>query len=178
MRIIGGKYRGRHIPVPSTFRARPTTDFAREGLFNVLSNTWDLEGISVLDLFAGTGSVGFEFASRGAGRVHMVEVNTRYARFLEQTSTKLGMKNIRVYRSEALKFISGCTSKYDIVFADPPYDLDSKQEIPGAVFEAGLLEETGWMIIEHGKKDSFLKEHMFRELRKYGSVHFSVFGRD
>lgn len=175
MRIIGGKYRGRHIPVPQKFRARPTTDFAREGLFNILSNTWEFEDLRVLDLYAGTGSIGFEFASRGAGQVEMVESDPKISRFLQQTAGKLSAGNVRVFLSDALHFIDQHRGKYDIVFADPPYDLDSIPELPDRVFAAALLFEEGWFILEHGKKNDFRSHPRLRNVRKYGSVHFSFF---
>lgn len=175
MRIIGGKYKGRHIPVPSSFRARPTTDFAREGLFNVLANTWEFEGLAILDLFAGTGSIGFEFASRGAAEVNLVETDSKTARFLQRTIQSLKAENIRVIRSEAMQYLRNCHTLCDIVFADPPYDLDIIPEIPDRVFEAKILAEGGWLILEHGKKNSFTSHEWFIDQRKYGSVHFSIF---
>ncbi|MFC2111767.1 16S rRNA (guanine(966)-N(2))-methyltransferase RsmD [Bacteroidota bacterium] len=175
MRIISGKYKGRHIPVPSSFKARPTTDFAREGLFNILANTWEFEDLAVLDLFAGTGSIGFEFLSRGAGRVDMVETDHKSTRFLQRTATSLGTENVRVFRSDAMKFIRNCFSHYDIVFADPPYDLDIIPELVETLLEADILEDEGWFILEHGKTNSFSDHSRFLELRKYGSVHFSFF---
>ncbi len=175
MRIIGGKYKGRRINVPSTFRARPTTDFAREGLFNILANAWDFEELAVLDLFAGTGSVGFEFASRGAGRVDMVELDPGSVRHLERTVLKLAADNIHVHRSDALKFIRHPFLLYDIAFADPPYDLELIPELPDRILNAGILAEGGWLILEHGRKHSFNSHPRHRELRKYGSVHFSIF---
>ncbi len=175
MRIIGGKYKGRRISVPSSFRARPTTDFARVGLFNILSNTWDFEQLAVLDLFAGTGSIGFEFASRGAGRVDMVEMDARSVRHLEKTSSDLAAENIKVYRSDALKFITHSPRSYDIVFADPPYDLEIIPAIPDQVFKTNIVVEEGWLILEHGKKHAFGTHPRFAEVRKYGSVHFSIF---
>ena len=161
--------------MPSSFRARPTTDFAREGLFNILSNIWEFGGLEVLDLFAGTGSIGFEFASRGAQKVDMVELDSKTTMFLKQTAGKLGMENIRVYQSDVLKFIKNCYSAYDIVFADPPYDMEIIPEIPDRVLDSGVLVEEGWFIMEHGRNNSFIEHPRFREIRKYGNVHFSIF---
>lgn len=175
MRIISGKYKGRHIPVPGSFKARPTTDFAREGLFNVLANTYEFTGLTVLDLFAGTGSIGFEFASRGADRVDMVEINTRTTKFLQHTNRQLGMENVRIIRSDVSRFLTQRRTKYDMVFADPPYDLDILPSLPELVLNAGILVEDGWFILEHGKNYSFTQHPQFRESRKYGSVHFSIF---
>ena len=161
--------------MPSLFKARPTTDFAREGLFNILANTWEFEGLAVLDLFAGTGSIGFEFVSRGAHRVDLVETDHKSSRFLQQTTRTLTADNVRVIRSDAMKYLRNCSSRYDIVFADPPYDLTIIPEIPDAVFKSGVLEKGAWFILEHGKSNSFTSNPRFLELRKYGSVHFSFF---
>lgn len=161
--------------MPASFRARPTTDFAREGLFNVLANIYDFDGLAVLDLFSGTGSIGFEFASRGAERVDMVEIDTKTTRFLNRSFRTLDMKNVRVLRADAMKFIGYSQNRYDIVFADPPYDMKIIPEIPDRVFDSGILVNEGWFILEHGKNNSFSAHPRFYELRKYGSVHFSIF---
>lgn len=175
MRIISGAYKGRYIPVPKSFKARPTTDFAREGLFNVLNNTYDFNGLRVLDLFAGTGSIGLEFASRGAEQVDMVEIDGRTTAFLQHTARQLGMANVRVIRNEAAKFIQHCRIQYDLIFADPPYDLAIIPSLPDLVLNAEILVEKGWFIMEHGGKNSFTQHPGFLEMRKYGSVHFSFF---
>jgi 16S rRNA (guanine966-N2)-methyltransferase len=175
VRIISGKYKRRRIPVPSSFNARPTTDFSRVGLFNVLANTWDFEGLAVLDLFSGTGSIGFEFASRGAARVDMVEKDPASARFLQKTAGMLAASNVRVIASDAMAFIVRCPSRYDIVFADPPYRMDAIPGIPARVLETGILEDEGWFILEHGRNFSFASHPGFRGMRKYGNVHFSFF---
>ncbi len=161
MRIISGTYKGRYIPVPGSFKARPTTDFAREGLFNVLANTYDFNDLMVLDLFAGTGSIGLEFASRGAARVDMVEIDARTTKFLQRTTRQLGIENIRVIRSDVTKYISQCRTSYDLVFADPPYDLDIIPSLPDLVLNAEILVEDGWFILEHGKNNSFTSHPRF-----------------
>jgi 16S rRNA (guanine(966)-N(2))-methyltransferase RsmD len=167
LRIIGGTYKGRSIPVPRSFKARPTTDFAREGLFNVLANTYHFNDLMVLDLFAGTGSIGLEFASRGAARVDMVEINARTTSFLQRTIRQLGME-----------YLMHCRTSYDLVFADPPYDLEIIPTLPEIVLNAKILVEDGWFILEHGRENSFAHHPQFQELRKYGSVHFSIFERN
>ena len=177
MRIISGTYKGRYIPVPRSFRARPTTDFAREGLFNVLANTYDFNDLMVLDLFAGTGSIGLEFASRGAARVDMVEINARTTSFLQRTTRQLGIENVRIIRGDVSKYLMQCRTSYDLVFADPPYDLEIIPSLPELVLNAEILVEDGWFILEHGKENSFAHHPQFQELRKYGSVHFSIFER-
>ena len=175
MRIISGTHRGRYIPVPHSFKARPTTDFAREGLFNVLASIYDFNGLEVLDLFAGTGSIGLEFASRKAGHVDMVEIDAKATGFLQRTIKLLGIENTRVIRTDAIKYIRQCITRYDLVFADPPYDLDIIPELPDLVLNSDILVDEGWFILEHGKKNSFKGHPQLQELRKYGSVHFSIF---
>ncbi len=178
MRIISGIYKGRHIPVPRSFKARPTTDFAREGLFNVLANTYDFKGLTVLDLFAGTGSIGLEFASRGAAHVDMVEIDARTAEFIQRTTGRLGISNVRVIRSDVAKYLRQCRTSYDLIFADPPYGLEMIPLLPDLVLNTEILVENGWFILEHGKNNSFAHHPQFQELRTYGSVHFSIFERN
>jgi 16S rRNA (guanine(966)-N(2))-methyltransferase RsmD len=175
LRIISGTHKGKYIPVPKHFRARPTTDFAKEALFNILANYFDFTELAVLDLFSGTGSIGYEFASRGARKVDMVEVNPRYAGFIKTNAEKMGFEKIEVYRQDVFHTLYDLGSTYDIVFADPPYYLEELDTIPDKVFEAGILEQDGWFILEHGKNHSFNNHKNYKELRKYGSVHFSIF---
>lgn len=141
----------------------------------MLSNTWDMEDLVVLDLFAGTGSIGFEFASRGAGRVDMVELDQPSARFLKRTIQTLAAGNIRVFNTDALDYIRKSVSRYDIVFADPPYKLEAIPEIPDRVLDSGILEAEGWFILEHGRKNSFSGHSRLTGTRKYGNVNFSIF---
>jgi 16S rRNA (guanine(966)-N(2))-methyltransferase RsmD len=178
LRIISGIYKGRYIPVPRSFKARPTTDFAREGLFNVLANIYDFDGLEVLDLFAGTGSIGLEFASRRAGRVDMVEIDAKTTGFLQRTIKLLGIENTKVIRSDAVNYIRQCRSTYDLVFADPPYELDIMAELPDLVLDSDVLVDDGWFILEHSKKNSFNDHRHFNGLRRYGSVHFSIFVKE
>jgi len=175
LRIISGTHRGTYIPVPKNFKARPTTDFAKEGLFNILANHFDFEELTVLDLFAGTGSIGYEFASRGARRVDMVENNFRYARFIRDHLDKLKFENVHVFQKDVFRILPELGSKYDLIFADPPYFLDNLDKIPGLVLEARILDTDGWFIFEHGKNHSFNSHECYKELRKYGNVHFSFF---
>jgi 16S rRNA (guanine966-N2)-methyltransferase len=175
LRIISGKYKGRHIHPPANLRARPTTDFARESLFNILNNHLDFEGLRVLDLFAGTGSIGFEFSSRGAASVEMIENNFTHADFIKRTAGLLGATNIKVIRIDVFRFLPRISSKYDVVFADPPYDLDNFQEVPVLVLEQDILGEDGWFILEHSKRNDFSRLDGFYDHRKYGSVNFSFF---
>ncbi len=162
--------------MPAGFRARPTTDFAREGLFNVLKNHIDLENLRVLDLFGGTGSISLEFASRGAVKVDLVEADPRSCAFLKKTISALGMDAIRVCRSDAFRFIERSAERYDLIFADPPYDLEGIPGIPDRIFNLNILQEEGWFILEHGRKHIFSQHPNFLESRRYGNVHFSIFG--
>ncbi|MBL7110674.1 MAG: RsmD family RNA methyltransferase [Bacteroidales bacterium] len=175
MRIISGTHKGTYIPVPKQFKARPTTDFAKEALFNILANYFDFEELSVLDLFAGTGSIGYEFASRGARQVDMVEINSRYADFIKSKAASMGFENIEVYHRDVSRILPAMVSKYDLIFADPPYFLEDLEKIPDAVFKAEILESDGWFILEHGKKHNFNNHDQFKEMRRYGSVNFSIF---
>lgn len=175
MRIIGGEYKGRYIPVRKNFPARPTTDFARENIFNVLHNYFDLSELSVLDLFGGTGSISFEFASRGCENIVVVEKDYRSWDFIKKTAADLKMNQIKAVKSDVFRFIKKCTIQFDIVFADPPYDLKTLKEIPEAIFNAGIIKPEGWLILEHGKQNSFETNALLIDKRTYGSVHFSIF---
>jgi 16S rRNA (guanine966-N2)-methyltransferase len=175
LRIIGGKYRGRRIVPPPGFKARPTTDFAREGLFNILSNRIDFEEVSVLDLFAGTGSISFEFASRGTREVHLVEKDLKHISGIRRIVKVLEFDNIRPVHIDVRAYLKTCSVKYDIVFADPPYDLSWLKEIPDLVTASGVLKDDGFFILEHPGKMSFSNHILFYEHRNYGGVNFSFF---
>ena len=175
MRVIGGKFRGRRINPPGNFKARPTTDFAREGLFNVLNNRVDFQTISALDLFSGTGSISYEFASRGAATVHLVEKDMRHISGIKRIIKDLGFENIRPIHIDVNAYLKTCSVKYDIVFADPPYDLAWLIELPDLVTQAGVLKENGFFVLEHPKGLSFVSHELFFEHRNYGSVNFSFF---
>jgi len=175
MRIIGGKYKGRIFTPDKRFSSRPTTDLAKEALFNILTNRYDFAGLKILDLFSGTGSIGYEFISRGAETVTFVEINHLHIRFIRKVTEKLGINNIKIIRNDVFRFLNNCREKYDIVFADPPFDLSGLSAIPGAVFESGVLNENGLFILEHTKNYDFSHNHQFTELRHYGKVHFSFF---
>ena len=175
MRIIGGKYRGRRIDPPSDFKARPTTDFAREGLFNVLNNRIDFETVSVLDLFSGTGSISYEFASRGAASVHLVDKDKRHIAGIRRIIKNLGFENIKPIHIDVKAYLKACSVKYDVVFADPPYDLTWLNEIPDLVTQSGVIKEDGFFILEHPRGLSFISHKLFFEHRNYGGVNFSFF---
>ena len=175
MRIISGKHKGRRIDPGKSFKARPTTDFAKENLFNVLNNYFDFNQLTVLDLFSGTGSISYEFASRGCSPVDSVEVKAKYHAFIRKTATELGLIQLRAIRANALQFLKHTINRYDIIFADPPYEMNEIEKLPHLIFIRNLLEPGGWFIMEHGKEHDFSEHPRFREIRRYGSVHFSIF---
>lgn len=176
MRIVGGTLKGRSFDPPARFGSRPTTDFAKEGLFNIISNEWDLEGCAVLDLFAGTGAISFEFASRGANPVYAIEMNSLHATTLRKNVGVLGLeKVVQVVRNNVFDFIPLCRMQYDLIFADPPYDLDQLELIPKKIFSANLLKEGGQFILEHPDAYSFENHPFYLKERKYGNVHFTFF---
>jgi len=176
MRIIGGELKGRLFIPGKNFKARPTTDFAKENLFNILSNRIDFDEIKVLDLFAGTGSISFEFASRGCNSVTTVELDHVHYAFISSVTKQLDLeKCIHLLRYDVLKFIPRCTEKYDLIFADPPYQLKTLKDIPDLVLHYQLLNPGGLLILEHGRSDDFATHPNLFEQRVYGSVHFSFF---
>ena len=175
MRIISGRYRGRHINPPHTITARPTTDFAKEALFNLLQNEIEFEGLSVLDLFAGTGSISFEFASRGAQQIIAVELANQQQNFIRKVCQELDFKNITLVRGDVFKFIRANHLQYDIIYADPPYALRQLPELPDLVFEHQMLKEGGLFILEHSSKNSFENHPHYVQHRNYGSVNFTFF---
>ena len=175
MRIISGKYGGRIIKPPGNFKARPTTELAREGLFNILSNHFYFEDLEVLDLFSGTGSIGFEFASRGAERVDMIEKNYHHFKFIRKVIEILQTENTRVVKADFFKTIQNIHQTYDIVFADPPYNLKEFEKVPELILSKTILKSDGWFILEHPSHYQFNSLAGFFDLRIYGSVNFSFF---
>ena len=175
MRIITGKYRGRHFDIPRSFKARPTTDFAKENIFNVLTGYLDFEGISALDLFSGTGSISLELVSRGCSQVVSVELDRDHHRFITDCLKKMNTDSCLPIRGDVFRFIKGCHQQYDFIFADPPYALKELPTIPDLIFEKGLLKEEGIFVFEHGKDHDFSAHPHFVEHRSYGSVNFSIF---
>ncbi len=175
MRIITGKYKGRHFEIPRTFKARPTTDFAKENIFNVLAGYVDLDGASALDLFSGTGSITLELLSRGCAHVVSVEMDRDHHRFITDCLKKLDTKACIPLRADVFKFVKTCHEQYDLIFADPPYALRELPTIPDLILERGLLKEGGLLVFEHGKTNDFSAHPRFVEHRAYGSVNFSLF---
>lgn len=176
MRVITGIYKGRHFDVPRTFKARPTTDFAKENLFNVLNGyiDWD-EQPSALDLFAGTGSITLELLSRGCSQVISVEKDPMHYKFIKGAIDYLQDLNAVPVRGDVFKYLSQCRGRFDIIFADPPYALKEIPELPDMILDRSLLNPEGVFILEHGRDNDFSQHPRFVEHRAYGSVNFSLF---
>ena len=175
MRIITGKYKGRHFDIPRSFKARPTTDFAKENIFNVLTGYIDLEGAVALDLFSGTGSITLELLSRGCAHVTSIELDRDHHRFICDCLKKLNTEDCLPLRADTFRFIKSCRQQFDFIFADPPYALKELPQIPDLIFERQLLKEGGLFVFEHGKDNDFSQHPHFVEHRQYGSVNFSIF---
>ena len=176
MRIISGTLKGRRFSPPKSFSARPTTDIARESLFNVLNNRLYFSDLKALDLFGGTGSISYELASRGCEDITTVELNFKHYSFIKSMIKEFALESqMNVLKGDVFTFISRCHDKFDMVFADPPFDLPTIENIPDLFFEQDLLTENGFFIMEHSDKKSFESHPNFTELRKYGKVHFSFF---
>lgn len=175
MRIIRGKYGRRRFDVPKNITARPTTDFARENIFNVLENIVDIEGKKVLDLFAGTGAVSWEFVSRGAAKVTTVEEAPVQASFIRSVKEKLGDRALHLVRGDAFRFIERAEEPYDIIFADPPYNHPRFAEIPGLILGSTLVKPGTIVVVEHNRDHDFSELPGFAQHRAYGSVNFSIF---
>lgn len=184
MRIISGIYGGRRFEAPRNMQARPTTDIAKESLFNILQNRLDLEGIKTLDLFGGTGSISFELLSRGAASAVCVEMGHIQQTFIRKVADTLKVgRELQLVRGDVFKYIRSATSiapeegMFDFIFADPPYALPQLEEIPQLILGSNLLKRDGTFVLEHGKEHDFQSVEGFQELRIYGAVHFSFFSR-
>ncbi len=175
MRIIGGRLKGKTILPPAGYKARPTTDFAREALFNILDNEYEFDDLQVLDLFGGTGAVSFEFGSRGVGRVYCVEMARENASFIKTEAQRLGLGNVTMVRDNVFDFLNVCHEKFDIIFADPPYALEGLETIPDRVLEKNILHPDCYFILEHGPGHDFSGHPRFFKQRSYGKVHFTFF---
>ncbi len=175
MRIVSGSLKGRRISAPDNLPARPTTDLAKESLFNILNNHIDFDEIEVIDLFAGIGSISYEFASRGVKRVVAVEQNPKCADFIRKTIEQLKIEQLTVLRENVFTFIDRGRMTADLIFADPPYDLPNLNSIPNLIFEKNILRPNGILVLEHSKSNDFSAHPRFTEVRKYGKVHFSFF---
>ena len=176
MRIIGGTFKSRIFKPGKNFKARPTTDFARENLFNILSNRYTFEDKRILDLFSGTGSISFEFASRGCPEITCVELDHVHYVFICSIIDKLELKKVvKPLKTDVFKAIDRINQKFNIIFADPPYALRRLTDLPNLVMSSNLLLKDGLFILEHGKTNDFSSHLDFSEMRVYGSVHFSFF---
>ena len=176
MRIIGGELGGRRFNPPGIMPfTRPTTDIAKEGLFNIIENNLDLDEVKSLDLFGGTGSISYELFSRGVKDLTIVEKDPSMLQFIQKTTAEFGMTSCAIVRSDVFKFILDCTSTYDLIFAGPPYALGNIEDLPLLIFKQQLLNVNGWFILEHTPRNDFKSHPYFRTERKYGSTIFSIF---
>lgn len=176
MRVVSGIYKGRRFDVPHSFKARPTTDFAKENLFNVLGNLIDFDDeVHALDLFAGTGSISLELLSRGCSQVVSIEKDRDHYAFISKVKKELGNTAWLPFKTDVFKFITRCNEQFDLVFADPPYALPQLSSLPDLVFQHNLLKPNGLFILEHGKDYDFQQNPHFMQHRKYGAVNFSFF---
>lgn len=175
MRIIGGIHSGRKFYPPAHIPARPTTDFAKEGLFNVIENNLDIASLKTLDLFGGTGSISYELASRGATDLTLVEQDSATVHFIRKTVQELQFHNFKIFKMEVFKFIQHCTEQFDFIFAGPPYALPTIDKLPSLVFERQLLREEGWFVLEHTPRNNYRQFPYYRTQRNYGTTIFSIF---
>ncbi len=175
MRIVGGKWKGKRLTPPKGLSARPTTDFAKEALFNILTNRIELEGISVLDLFSGLGGMSLEFASRGANQVLSIELQFKNGQFLKQTAKSWNDNAIQVKRADVFQILKKPFATYDLIFVDPPYDHPKITTLPELILSNGWLKDDGLLIIEHPKQVDFSEHPNFDEHRQYSAVNFSFF---
>ena len=177
MRIISGKNGRRRFDVPTGITARPTTDMARENLFNVLNNFIDFDGITALDLFAGTGAISFELLSRGAAAVTAVEMARTQTAFINKVKAMLADDNLTVVKGDVFKFLDSCTRRFDLIFADPPYDLPRFADVPRLVLDSPVMGPGSIFVMEHPREHDFSALPHFMQHRAYGKVNFSIFSR-
>lgn len=175
MRIIGGTHKSRRLSPPKGLPVRPTTDYAKEGLFNVLRNRIDIEECNILDLCAGTGSMSLEFASRGAKKVLAIDQNYSCIKYIKKVAKELGLNAILAQKAELFHFLKQQHNNYDIIFADPPYGIEQTEELPSIIFEESVLAEGGYFILEHGAKYNFEEHPHFSFSKRYGNVNFTFF---
>ena len=176
MRIIGGKLGGRKINPPKKMPyTRPTTDIAREGLFNIIENNLEISELKTLDLFGGTGSISYELASRGAIDQTLVEKDAQMYEFVKKTATQLGLENLKAIKTDAFKFINQCTEQFDFIFAGPPYALTNIDDLPKLIFGKRILKSKGWLVLEHTPRNDYKKFPFYKTERNYGTTVFSIF---
>lgn len=176
MRIISGKHGGRKINPPANMpHTRPTTDIAKEGLFNILQNNLDFENLKTLDLFGGTGCISYELASRGVPNLTIVEKDTTMYNFIKKTSEDLAFTNFKVLKQDVFKYIAACNLQYDFIFAGPPYALGTIDDLPIEIFKNKLLLPGGWFVLEHTPRNDYKKFEGYKTERNYGTTIFSIF---
>jgi 16S rRNA (guanine966-N2)-methyltransferase len=175
VRIVAGTHRGRTYTPPANLPVRPTTDFAKESLFNILNNYFNFSELRVLDLFSGTGNIAYEFASRGTKDITAVDANFKCFAFIKQTADKFKFDSIKVVKSDVFSFLGTAKAPYDVIFADPPYDLEKMTTIPELVFKNNLLKKGGWLVIEHSIDTDFTKHEHYWDQRRYSNTFFSIF---
>ena len=176
MRIISGTHGGRRISPPATMpHTRPTTDIAKEGLFNVLQNNLEFEHLKTLDLFGGTGCISYELASRGAANLTIVEKDNHMYDFIKKTSKELSLENFKLVKSDVFKFIESCREQYDFIFAGPPYALGNIDDLPLQILKKKLLKPGGWFVLEHTPRNDYKKFERYKAERNYGTTIFSIF---
>ncbi|MEO6611290.1 MAG: RsmD family RNA methyltransferase [Chitinophagaceae bacterium] len=179
MRIIGGEHGGRKFNPPNNMPyTRPTTDIAKEGLFNVLQHNLDFDAMKTLDLFGGTGSISYELASRGVTDLTIVEKDNAMYEFIRKTSLALRIENMKVIRMDVFKFIQGCSEKFDFIFAGPPYALTTIDDLPKMIFEKQLLKKEGWFVLEHTPRNDYKTFPFYKTERNYGTTVFSTFAEN
>ena len=176
MRIVSGIFGGRRFSPPAKIPARPTTELAREGLFNMLRNAMDMDGIKTLELFGGTGSITYELASHGAGDLTLIEKDLLSIDFIKKTAKELGIEDImHIIRGDVFKFLKQSTDQYDLIFADPPYALSNIDELPLLVFEKNMLLPNGIFVLEHAPRNDYQKHPRFHRMKNYGDTVFTFF---
>lgn len=176
MRIIGGEHGGRKFNPPNKMPyTRPTTDIAKEGLFNILQNNLDFEELKTLDLFGGTGSISYELASRGVTDLTIVEKDVAMYEFIKKTAHELKIENLKVVKADVFRFIDNCADKFGLIFAGPPYALTSIDDLPRLIFEKQLLNKGGWFVLEHTPRNDYKRFPYYKTERNYGTTVFSIF---
>jgi 16S rRNA (guanine966-N2)-methyltransferase len=176
MRIISGTHGGRRIQPPAKMPyTRPTTDIAKEGLFNILENNLDISSLKTLDIFGGTGSISYELASRGAQDLTIIEKDPNMYEFIKNTSVTLKLENFKVIKMDVFKFLEQCQDKFDFIFAGPPYALTTIDKLPEIIFDRGLLKENGWFVLEHTPVNDYKSFPFYKTQRNYGTTVFSIF---
>jgi len=178
MRIIQGKYKSKRIHAPKNLPVRPTTDMAKEGIFNVINNEFYFDQLTVLDLFSGTGNISYEFASRGVKSVTSVDINYNCTRYINSMVRELGFDQVTVIKSDVNKYIETSKSIFKVIYADPPYQMERQDQMVESIMASNLLQDGGWFIIEHDPHHHFDHLDGFIQQRRYGSVHFSIFEKN